>query len=381
MTSKPSEDRPGRRRRPRFVPRHPLRRGMLLVLFALVFEYLIVPQIAGLHQSLHLLSHVKFRYIVLGVGLEAASLACYAQLTRSVLPPGVSTFSRIWRIDLATLAISHVLPGGTASGEGLAFKLLTNEGASGPDAGFALATQGLGSAVVLNVILWVALIISIPLTGFNPIYGTAAALGGVLIALFAAAVFALTKGEERVARVVCSLATRLPFLRSVDVGGVVHSLAARIRTMAADRRLLRRAIGWAVLNWLLDAAALWVFLTAFGHLENPDGLLVAYGLANVLAAIPISPGGLGIVEGVLVPSLVGFGSARGVALLGVIAYRLVNFWLPIPVGAVSYLSLRKPTEETRRRRAEELKAEVEQEAAAARARRLGPSAQPGLDEA
>src|SRR5205807_6635296 len=93
---------------------------------------------------------------------------------------------------------------------------------------------------------------------------------------------------------------------------------------------------------------------AFGHLATPYGLLVAYGLANVLAVVPITPGGLGIVEGVLVPTLVGFGSPRGIAILGVITYRLVNFWLPIPVGALAYLSLRVEPGASRRRRAREL---------------------------
>ena len=64
----------------------------------------------------------------------------------------------------------------------------------------------------------------------------------------------------------------------------------------------------------LDASSLWVFLAAFGHLMTPYGLLVAYGLANVMAVLPITPGGLGVVEGVLVPTLVGFGSPRGIAI-------------------------------------------------------------------
>lgn len=348
----------------RLIPKHPIRRVVVLALLGLVLEYLILPQIAGVHKSLHLLSRVNLAYVALGVLLEAASLACYAQLTRAVLPPHTSTFSRIWRIDLATLAISHVLPGGTAGGEGLAYKLLTDEGASGGDTGFALATQGLGSAVVLNVILWLALIISIPVTGFNPIYGIAAAVGGVAIALFAAAVFSLTKGEERVATIVCHISARIPFMRKVDMGQLVHDLARRIRTMAADRALLWRAVTWAALNWFLDAAALFVFVAAFGHLENPDGLLVAYGIANVLSAIPVSPGGLGIVEGILVPSLVGFGAARGVAVLGVIGYRLINFWLPIPVGAASYLSLRKKGEGRPDKPSAELKKLVVEVAAA-----------------
>jgi hypothetical protein len=55
-----------------------------------------------------------------------------------------------------------------------------------------------------------------------------------------------------------------------------------------------------------------------------------------------------------VPTLVGFGSPRGIAILGVITYRLVNFWLPIPVGALAYLSLRVEPGASRRRRAQEL---------------------------
>ena len=65
---------------------------------------------------------------------------------------------------------------------------------------------------------------------------------------------------------------------------------------------------------------------------------MAYGLANVLAVIPITPGGLGVIEATLTSVLVGFGTPRGVAT-GVIAYRLVNFWLPIPLGGLAYLSL------------------------------------------
>ncbi len=108
--------------------------------------------------------------------------------------------------------------------------------------------------------------------------------------------------------------------------------------LGADRPLLARAGAWAAANWLLDAASLWVFVAAPGHRVAIDGLIVAFGLANVLAAIPITPGGLGVVEVVLTSTLVGFGTPRGIAVLGVITYRLVNFWIPIPVGALTYLS-------------------------------------------
>lgn len=47
-----------------------------------------------------------------------------------------------------------------------------------------------------------------------------------------------------------------------------------------------------------------------------------------------------MIEGVLIPSLVGFGAPSTVALLGVVSWRLFEFWLPIPVAGLTYLSLR-----------------------------------------
>jgi uncharacterized protein (TIRG00374 family) len=80
-------------------------------------------------------------------------------------------------------------------------------------------------------------------------------------------------------------------------------------------------------------------VAAFSHFISPVDLLLAYGLANILAAIPITPGGLGVVEFVLVSMITGFGPTAGQALSGVLAYRAVNFWLPIPFGGIAYGSL------------------------------------------
>jgi uncharacterized protein (TIRG00374 family) len=193
---------------------------------------------------------------------------------------------------------------------------------------------------VLNCLLWVALVVSIPLNGFSTLYVTAALIGAVLIGGFSLLILMLTRGEERASRVLASVAARLPFVDEDTVGRLVHRLAARLRELESDRRLLGRAIFWATANWLLDAASLWVFVAAFGYRVRIDGLLVSFGLAFVLAAIPVTPGGLGVVETVLTSSLVGFGTPRGIAILGVLASRLVNFWMPIPLGGLAFLSLR-----------------------------------------
>ncbi len=91
---------------------------------------------------------------------------------------------------------------------------------------------------------------------------------------------------------------------------------------------------------MFDAGVAVFFVGAFGRWVNPVALLVAYGVANIVAAIPITPGGLGVIEATLSGILVGFGTPRAIAIWGVLGWRLVNFWLPIPVGGAAYLSLR-----------------------------------------
>ena len=121
--------------------------------------------------------------------------------------------------------------------------------------------------------------------------------------------------------------------------GTKH-MAGRLEELASDRGLLFRVIGWAVANWLLDAAALWVFLRAYGATTDIDALLVAFCLANVLAVIPITPGGLFIVDVTISTALVGFGTPANIALLGVATWRLAQYFFPIVLGGVMYGSLR-----------------------------------------
>jgi uncharacterized membrane protein YbhN (UPF0104 family) len=76
----------------------------------------------------------------------------------------------------------------------------------------------------------------------------------------------------------------------------------------------------------------------FGHRLNPVTVFVAYGIANLLGTLPISPAGLGVIDSSR-PWWVS-GATRAVAVLAVVSWRLFEFWVPIPVGGLSYLSLR-----------------------------------------
>jgi len=150
-------------------------------------------------------------------------------------------------------------------------------------------------------------------------------------------------GVTLLRRPALALAPPVPTTSIYSRSDGIVAFAAETLGVIATSVLLPRRLGrvalWASINWLGDAAALGVLLTAFGHPLPIPSLLFAYGLAAILNAVPLTPGGVGIVEGVLVPVLVGLGVPGSRAVLGVTAWRLVQFWMPIPLAAAAAATL------------------------------------------
>jgi uncharacterized protein (TIRG00374 family) len=356
----------------RSIARTTTTRAIQFLALALVVHFLVLPQIGGTRRAITLLSELNIWLVLLGLAAEFASIVTYAELVRALLKPrDRPSLLRCTRILLSSLAVNNVVPSGGAAGGALAYRQLRSAGVPATDAGFALGAQSIGSAVVLNALLWIALVAAIPLTGFDPLYATAAAVGAGLIGLFAGLVFLLTHGEEKAVRAACRVARFIPRVTPEMFAGFVERVAARMQDLLKHPGALRTAIGWSAAHWLLDALSLWIFIAAYGHLVRPDELFIAYGLAFVLAAIPITPGGLGVVETTLTVALVGFGTPASVAGLGVATYRLVSFWLPIPLGAASYLTLRFARSQPGEAKAELKRAVELAEHEAADARRHG----------
>jgi len=322
----------------------PLRRGVLFFAVLLVIEYLVVPELVGASKDLYLLGRVNPAWLVAGLVLEGLSLFCYGLLTQSVLPPGAANpgLSRLFRIDLAAAAVAHVIPAGTVGSAGIGYRLFTAEGIKGHDAAVMMAAKGLGSTVVLNVLLWLSLVISIPLAGFHPIYVTVAIIGAVVLLAVASLALGITRGGIRASRILRAAGDRVPGVSGDRLERYIRDAAASLSALARDRRTLIWSLAWASLNWLLDAASLWCFVAAFGRFVNPAELFAAYGIANVAGALPVTPAGLGVIDSLAPLLLVSFGVTRSVATLGVLGWRLVNFWLPIPAGAAAYVSLKVP---------------------------------------
>jgi uncharacterized protein (TIRG00374 family) len=317
------------------------RRTLQIVLLAAVVYFFVLPLIPGFRQAVKDLAKIDPYLLIVGLGLQSISLFAYSALTKAALGQEGNRIGvlRLFRIQLSTKALGNIVPGGSAASSALGYRLITMCGVPGPDAAFALATAGIGSAVVLNFVLWLGLLISIPARGVNAIYGTAALVGVVLMAFAAFVIFGLVEGQGRSERLVRYVSRRLRFDED-HAAEVLSHLGGRLENLYADKVLLRKVMGWALANWLLDALSLWVFLRAFGGNIGFDGLLVAFGIANVFSVIPITPGGLGIVEGIYIPTLVGFGLFTRTATVGVLSYRVAQYWMPIVVGWLCYLSLR-----------------------------------------
>ncbi len=91
-------------------------------------------------------------------------------------------------------------------------------------------------------------------------------------------------------------------------------------------------VWWGVSNWILDSACLALSFLAIGAGIPWRGLLLAYGAGQLAANLPITPGGLGVVEGSLTIALVQFGGAEASTVAAVLLYRILSFWAELPIG-------------------------------------------------
>lgn len=310
-------------------------------IFLVFFWFFVWPILPQFGEAVTKLGQVQPGMLAAGLALQIGAWSAYSMLTGAALgEAGKSiSFARLFRIQMSSKALTLIVPGGNAAGAALGYRLLTLSGIRGADAGFAMATAGVGSAVVLNMLFLTALLVSIPTLGLHGIYAIGVIVVMVVMLIVSGLVLGLLHGQQQAERAVRAIAAKLR-LNPTKATRVLRQIGKRLEVLIDDRALLKRVVGWSLLAWLLDATSLWMFLRAYGFAARPDALLVSFGLANVLAAVPISPGGLGLVDGVYNATLVGFGMPAAAAGLGVASYRLAQWFFPIVVGAFLYLTLR-----------------------------------------
>jgi uncharacterized protein (TIRG00374 family) len=326
----------------RHIPKWILVVASAVVLIASI-RWIILPQYSNAVRTLGSLERISFPLIIVAGILELASLLAYSALTASVLGAGRPSYYTLLRIDLADLGVNHVVPGGGATAAAVRFRLLQRAGTHPTNALAAAAIEITISNLVLATVFAAGLLLSLTAISANVYYRSASGLAVAALLATGVGIWFLIRHTNRAIAAARGIVRHLPLVHEDAAESFLRMMASKILQLAKNPRRLGTDLLLAAANWLLDAAALWVLLAAFGHHLGVGPLLTVYGVGSILAMLPLTPGGLGIVEGVMVPALIGFGTPSGVALLGVIAWRLVEFWLPIPLGAAAYASLRLGT--------------------------------------
>jgi uncharacterized protein (TIRG00374 family) len=334
-----------------FFRRH--RRALVVgvVLIALAgFLYFVLPQIRGLSSTLRRLRHADPWWIGLAVVLEATSLAGYVLLFRTVF--SCHDVKIGWResyeINLAGTVATKFLATAGAGGVALTVWALRASGLSSR----AIARRMVSFELLLySVFAGALLIVGLGLrTGVLPgrapwtltLMPAAVAAGAIIVVL---ALRSMPAGIGR--RLVTG---RSLWSRTLRLGSRLTTVPRMLReaTTVIAELVRGRRVGvlGAVLYWGFDIGALWAALHAFGSPPPPGAVVMAYFIGQLANALPI-PGGIGGVEGGTIGALLAFGAPGSVAVLGVLAYRLVSFWLPTLPGALAYVRLRRTVDRWR----------------------------------
>lgn len=304
--------------------------------------YVLLPSLLAVFGSWRSLSNLEWPFAVVVLGCEAASFVCLWQLDRIALR------TRAWRpviaAQLAGNAAGRILPGGGATATVVSTSMLRQAGVDTGDAAAAFAT---------STLLQLATTFALPILALPAIVGgapiahslaTAAYLGAVVFVLLLAA-GSLLLSTDRPLELVGHAAQWL-LNRTVRRN---HPMTNLTQEVIDARDFVRTTLGqqwWKALlaaagNTGFDYLALLAALRAVGANPRPSLVLLAYTAAEVLALVPVTPGGLGFVEAGLVGTLGLAAVPAADALAATLLYRIVAFWLPLPAGGVAYVLFRR----------------------------------------
>jgi uncharacterized protein (TIRG00374 family) len=306
--------------------------------------FVLLPRLGGLRHDAAGLRHARPGFVVAAIVAQAVSLGCYALLYRRVLASlgARLRFRLAAEVTLSTFLISHVTPFGSATGTLLNVSTLEAEGIAASTTGEAIGLTSLVSTIALIALFGAGLVA----TAGRHVSATYLRIAGIaLVLVLLVLAIALLVGAhpgiaERAARRAAGWARHIR--RSIDPEKVAQTSGrlVRLARSALTGRAFAESYGFASADLLFDLLSLDLMFLAFRYQPGFGPLAVAYGAANIASVIPVTPGGLGIIEVTLVAITVGFGAPRATAVIAVLGYRVVNYWLPLLPGAVAYLRLR-----------------------------------------
>jgi uncharacterized membrane protein YbhN (UPF0104 family) len=320
--------------------------GVLFVLSAVGFFYFVLPQIAGVGGTVHRLQRGDRWWIAAGVVLEALSFAAYVVLFQAVFVRARERSRIGWResylITMAGVVATRLFATAGAGGVALTAWALRR---SGMEARLVACRM-----VAFIVLLYVIYAASLVLAGVGLRTGLFPGGGSFAITIVPAIVGALLLGaggavallpqdiERRLARWAAGSGRLAHWMARLSTGPALA--ASGVRTAIA----LVRTRDWRLLSapalWGFEICVLWACLHAFGQPPPFTVIWMAYFVGMLGNLLPV-PGGIGGVEGGMIGALAAFGVDLELAVLAVLSYRALSFWLPSIPGVVAYLQLRR----------------------------------------
>jgi uncharacterized protein (TIRG00374 family) len=314
---------------------------VLLLLATAVSLYFLFPSLVDIFTQWHALGELKPQWILLAVVFEAASVTALWEVQRIALR--TPSWFAVGTSQLAGNAAGNVIPGGAATAGAFAYRLLVRAGVRGDD-----VAGGLTAVSIANT----TTIFAFPVLALPAILGglqaphrllTTAYIGAgafVLVILAGLAAFLWDRPLLMVGRGIDAVLRLLPGKRDR------HGTGERL---LRQRDGLRHAFGarWPfalcaiVAKPAFDYLGLLCCLAAVGARPDPSLVVLAYSGSMLLALIPFTPGGLGFVEAGLTGLLALAGVSAHQAVVATLAYRLLVFWLPLPLGGIAYLLHRR----------------------------------------
>jgi uncharacterized membrane protein YbhN (UPF0104 family) len=316
-----------------FQPRS-LERRALQATLALTVLVAIVVFAPGLGDVRDLLGEADPGWLVLAAALEGLSFASYVVMFGPIFCSGL-TWRRSWQIGGSELAMGSLVPASGAGGLALGAWILSQGGMDGAriarrSVAFFLLKSGVNFLAV--AVIGFALAFGV-LGPDQPLYLTA--LPASLATLSIAAV-ALVPRMGRGGAV----DPDAYFLRR----GITHARHAIVDGTSEAGQILRsgnwRVIAGSVGYWAFDNAVLWATYRALGFSPPLTVILMGYLIGQLGGLLPI-PGGVGGIDLGLIGVLVAYGAPAAGTAAAVLAYHVILFWLPLVVGAVAFVQLRR----------------------------------------
>lgn len=306
------------------------------VVVLLVEGYLVWDQ---LELAWHSLRTATWWWVLASIAAALVSVHCFAQVQRELLR-SAGVVVKQWRSEsafYAANALSTTLPGGPVLATTFLYRQQRLWGASPVVASWQLVMAGALQAVGLALLgLGGAFLLGAKNNPFSLIF----TLGGfIIIILLAQAVSSRPELLDGIGLRVLSWGNSLRGKPKNTGREKWREILNQLESVTLSRRQLGVAFSWSFTNWVADVACLAFAAYAAGGRPSLAGLAVAYAAARAVGTIPLTPGGLLVVEAVLVPGLVTSGMALPDAISAMLIYRLVSWVFLAAIGWVLFFFL------------------------------------------